>query len=188
MTMRANAKPLLGILLAPSLALAGGAPLVTDGPAPDAPEQVVQYGQLEGHWSCMGSSKQPDGTWQEAPSPATWSWYYVLGGHAVQDVWQPAPPAAIGTNLRTYDAEQDQWNMVWATQTQAQFDHYTARFEDGRIVMRGEVPARARPAHAAKITFYNISKKHFDWKFEATSPGTDQGWAEFSRLSCDRLS
>lgn len=178
---------LLMMLLVASPVLAANAPLIASGPNPAAPKQVKQYGQLQGDWRCKGSSAQPDGSFAESPGEAHWSWYYVLDGYAVQDVWKPAPGSGPwGTNLRTYDAENDQWYMVWTTQTQATFDHFTATFDNGMIVMRGERPAGQRPAHAAKITFFNITREHFDWKYEATAPATDTGWVEFSRLSCDR--
>ncbi len=166
-------------------------PLSVNNAHPNAPAEVKQYGSLRGHWQCEASAKQPDGSWKESPGLASWSWYYVLDGFAVQDVWQPAAASSpMGTNLRTYDAENNRWNMVWVTQTQAEFDHYTATYSDGMIVMRGDNPSRTKgvPAHAAKITFYNMTERHFDWKYEATAPATDSGWSEFSRMSCSRKS
>lgn len=172
----------------PVLSQAGqSAPLVAAGPNPDAPAEVKQYGALEGTWQCESTNRQPDGSWQEVPGVATWSWYYVLNGHAVQDVWKPAAASGSwGTNLRTFDAEKKQWNMVWVTQTQPEFDHYTATYSDGMIVMRGENPPRNTPAHAARITFFNMTEQHFNWTYEGTAPGTDTGWTEFSRMSCSR--
>jgi len=178
------------VLLAPAgAALAAGAPLLAEGPNPDAPDAVRQYGQLMGDWTCASSSLQADGTWLEAPGRATWSWYYVLEGYAVQDVWRPGDPAQpVGTNLRTYDAEADTWHMVWATSAQARFDHFSAVHQDGRIVMTGERWARkAFPAHTARITFYGITDKHFDWSYEFSASG-EAPWTEQSRLSCDRIS
>lgn len=162
------------------------APLLAEGPNPEAPEAVRQYGQLMGHWQCQGSSVQPDGSWQDSPAPATWSWYYVLDGYAVQDVWKPGnPQAPMGTNLRTYDPDTESWHMVWATTTQARFDEFTATYSDGEIVMHGDRWARtAFPAHQARITFHNIGEKHFDWRYEFSTDG--ESWSEQSRLACDR--
>jgi hypothetical protein len=162
------------------------AALVASGPNANAPEQVQQFGQLMGNWSCQGSAPQPDGSWQDSPSRAAWTWYYVLDGFAVQDVWKPGnPKAPMGTNLRTYDAETDSWLMVWATQTQARFDHFTATFQDGQIVMLGDRWARpAFAAHKARITFFNIDETHYDWKYEGSTDG--ETWSEQSRLDCDR--
>ncbi|MEM6576492.1 MAG: hypothetical protein AAF736_19620 [Pseudomonadota bacterium] len=179
------------LVTAPAFAGEGqSAPLTAAGPNPAAPAELAQYGALKGSWSCESSSQGPNGEWQTLPGRATWSWYYVLDGHAVQDVWKPAAEGAPwGTNLRTYDAEKKRWHMVWATQAQPEFDYYEATYSEGMIVMRGENPPRTAniPPHAAKITFYNMSDEHFDWKYEATAPGSDSGWSPFSRISCDRL-
>ncbi|MDJ0654429.1 MAG: hypothetical protein QNJ40_09770 [Xanthomonadales bacterium] len=180
-------KPMFITLALLATAAHAGAPMTADGPHPDAPEQLKQYGQLQGDWLCRGSNPQPDGSWQENPNPpASWSWYYVLDGYAIQDVWKPGDgKSPWGTNLRTYDAETGKWNMVWATQQQARFDEFSAEFVDGNIVMTGQRWARpAFQAHTARITFHNIQKEHFDWKYEVAA--ADGSWSEFSRLSCDR--
>ena len=171
-----------------AFAAAQTASLVATDPNPDAPEAVQQFGQLQGNWSCLGSSRQPDGSWKPGEHPATWSWYYVLDGFAVQDVWKPGNPnGAMGTNLRTYDPESQSWNMVWATTGQARFDHFTASYEDGNLVMRGERWARAAfQAHDSRITFHNIGAQHFDWKYETAALQGEQQWNEISRIACDR--
>lgn len=177
----------LVVSLVSANAAAHQAPLISAGINPDAPEQVKQFGQLQGTWSCLGSGKQPDGSWKQGPAPATWTWYYVLDGYAVQDVWQPAQ-GPMGTNLRTYDAEEDKWQMVWATSSQARFDEFDATFADGKIVMTGDRWARAAfPAHMSRITFHNISQQHFDWSSESSAAGDGENWTENVRLSCDRV-
>ncbi len=177
----------VGILLFGTALAAGPVPIVSPGPNPEAPKQVQQYGQLQGSWSCVGTNLQPDGTWQSSGPAATWSWYYVLDGYAVQDVWKPAA-GAVGTNLRTYDAEADKWYMVWATSAQARFDEFEATFDDGNIVMTGDRWARGSiPQHAARITFHNISKQRFDWKYESSPPVDAKTWTEMFRLSCARI-
>lgn len=162
------------------------------GPAnPEAPEGIEQYGRFVGTWTCASQFRNPEGEWQKAPSKPTWRWHYALNGHAVQDVWIPdpenSPPgAAMGTNLRVYDKENDTWDMVWTTETTGNFQHFAAQQIDGNMVMTADVPAGNRPAHMARITFYNISERHFDWKYEASAPGDGVNWMEYSRLSCDR--
>ncbi len=176
-----------GLLLLCSGAQAHQAPLTAATINPAAPDQVKQYGQLQGSWRCKSLNLTQDGTWQEAPGDNIWSWYYVLDGYAVQDVWQGSQ-GGMGTNLRTYDAEQDKWYMVWATTQQARFDEFEATFEDGKIIMTGDRWARAAfPAHKSRITFHNITAQHFDWKSEWSPPNDGENWTESSRLSCDRL-
>ncbi len=161
-------------------------PLFHSGPNPDAPDQVQQFGQLEGEWRCQASQVDAEGNWQESPHPATWTWYYILDGYAVQDVWEPSnPQAPIGTNLRTYDPEVDKWQMVWATATQPKFDHFDATFSDGAIVMTGDRWERpGMSAHQARITFYNITDSTYDWKYEASGDGAS--WAERVRIKCNK--
>ena len=159
-------------------------------PADDASDGVdAGFGQLVGPaWNCQGSSAQPDGSWKDGPGKATWLFQYALEGHAVQDFWYPpaAAQGAPGTNLRTYDAENDRWYMVWATAQQARFDHFEATVADGMIVMTGRRWARqAFPEHDSRITFYNMSDTHFDWKYESAAT-SDGPWQEISRIACDR--
>ena len=179
----------LAALIAAPLATAG-TPLLS--PAnPEAPAGVAQYGQFEGTWKCAPAFRNAKGEWQESPARPTWVWHYVLNGHAVQDVWIPdpenAPPtAAMGTNLRVYDAENDRWDMVWTTESLGAFQVFQARMVDGEIVMHGDIEAGQRPAHLARITFHNIGKQHFDWKYEASAPGDGENWQLQSTLACDR--
>ena len=95
-------------------------------PNPKAPDAVrEEYGQFVGSWSCQGYNRQQDGRWQASPGRATWNWYYVMDGFAIQDVWIPSTAStggALGINLRTYDAESANWQMVWATGRQPDFD------------------------------------------------------------------
>lgn len=160
-------------------------------PNPEAPDAVrEEYGQFVGSWSCQGYNRQQDGSWQAGPGRATWNWYYVMDGFAVQDVWIPSaasPGGAVGINLRTYDAESGEWQMVWATGRQPDFDTFFARMQDGEIIMRGEIPARGqRRAHLSKITFHQIERDSFKWKYEFSPPGDGANWTEASRLECER--
>lgn len=169
----------------------GFEPLLGTEPNPEAPAAVSEgFGKLVGSWQCESARKQPDDSWQDQPGQPTWTFYYALDGHAVQDVWIPPEGAAgaVGTNLRTYDPETETWHMVWATASQARFDHFTAQLQDnGDIVMRGDRWARAAfGEHTARITFHNISAAHFDWRYEASTTGEEESWGEIVRISCDR--
>ena len=177
------------LMIAPAMAAEGS--LIVAGPNANAPEQLQQFGQFEGVWKCSSQSRQPDGSWKKRPGMATWTWHYVLDGHAVQDLWEPDleanPKAAIGTNLRTYDAETDTWHMVWTTTQEPVFATFRAGETDGALVMFGERSATpAFPQRLARITFHNISDVHFDWKYEASRARHSHQWREVSRLSCDR--
>ena len=68
---------LILLLAATGLARAATAPLVAEGPHPEAPDALNQYGQLVGHWQCTSENRQPDGSWKAGAGKATWSWYWV---------------------------------------------------------------------------------------------------------------
>lgn len=169
----------------------------TNGPNPDAPAAVNQFGQLVGNWSCQGENRGQDGTWNPAPAPARWDWYWVLDGYGVQDVWQPGTsgpnaPLRVGTNVRLYDAKTQQWNIVWGTAAQSFWEDITATWQpDERMVMSMQRPkGPVFPAHAVRITFFNITRKTFDWTYEFAKPGTAvdaDGWTVTSKLFCSRI-
>ena len=172
--------------------LAGGNTKLFGPRNPDAPNGVDQFGRFEGRWTCAPASRQPDGTMQTFEARPTWVWHYALNGHAIQDVWIPdpenSPPgAAMGTNLRVYDKDSDEWLAVWTTETMGGIQTFAAKQENGNIVMRGDIEAGVRPAHMARITFHNISDSHFDWKYEASGPNDGVNWQVFSTLACDRI-
>ena len=181
------------LLLSAQLAAAEPDRYLTLSSDPQAPPGVAAgFGRLVGSWRCDGTTLQQDGSWKTDPPGAHWDFYYALEGHAVQDVWYPpaASKGGVGTNLRTYDPETDQWQMVWATSDQPRFDHFTAKVQDGNIVMHGDRWARpAFGAHSARITFHNISADHFDWRYEATADASaeDAAWREVTRLACQRV-
>lgn len=180
------------LLLAASLAMAAApATLISDGPHPDAPAALMEYGQLVGNWQCKSHRLLPDGSWKQGEGLNTWTWYYVLDGRAVQDVWKPAANADgkvfPGTNLRTYDAETGMWNIAWTITSSTRIESFKSSFRNDTIHITTERAASATfPAHMMHISFYNISENHFDWKYESSAVTDGQNWKEISRLSCDR--
>lgn len=176
-----------------SASLTAGVPadLVSAGPHPDAPEGIMEYGQLVGSWQCKGFRLQPDGSWKEAEGVNTWTWYFVLDGRAVQDVWKPRANTEgqvfQGTNLRTYDAETGIWNVAWTISSSARIETFISSYRDGVIHISAQRAANGVfPAHMMHIPFYNISGQHFDWKYETSALTDGKNWSEISRLSCDR--
>ena len=163
--------------------------LVNGSLASDAPPQLQQFGRFVGTWTCTGQSRQPDGSWASNAAPSTWTWFFTLDGHAVQDLWEPPAEsnAPVGTNLRIYDREKGQWDALWTTSNLNSFDHFVAREQDGTMVMRGERPQRAAYGpHLVRITFHTITAASFAWKYESSAMGDGKTWVEQARLSCQR--
>ncbi|MRX26575.1 hypothetical protein [Kangiella sp. HZ709] len=186
--MKLNTILLLSLVLLPSYAKASYFQLK---PSDNAYQQVKQLLPLIGSWSCQSSSLQPDGNWQKTSNRSQWDWKYILNGHAIQDFWYPnesnleAPGA--GTNLRTYDPVKDAWEMVWTFDKYSRFQTFNASFKDNKWVMQGEYPAsKTRPAHMARITFYNISNKYFDWYYESSNIGDGKNWMKVAKIACDK--
>lgn len=183
-------RALLSLVLLSASTIAGETPLI-GAQNPEAHAGIEQYGQFVGTWTCAPAARQPDGSLKEFPARPTWVWHYALNGHAIQDVWipdpeNPRPGASMGTNLRVYDPEKDQWVMVWATETLNGFQQFTARMVDGEMVMHGDITLGPHPPHKARITFYNISEAHFDWKYESSKLNDGELWSLAATLSCDR--
>ena len=157
-------------------------------PSADADKELRQFGQLEGSWLCLGSQRQPDGSWKPQAHESRWTWFYTLGGQAVQDVYITPPElgGGVGTNIRIYERATNSWLMVWTTTGVKAFDTYKAHLKGDTIEMLGQLPARKKaPAHQARITFHNITPTAFAWKYEGGKIGGDQ-FVEFSRLACRR--
>ncbi|MEM9493506.1 MAG: hypothetical protein AAGC55_30435 [Myxococcota bacterium] len=161
-------------------------------PHPDAPPELsAQFGRLVGSWRCQSAQRQPDGSWKDGPGEATWTWFYTLDGHAVQDIWEGSAEGGggIGVNLRVWDDEAKTWHLAWATTGQRDIASFTAAAEGETLVMRGDQPTRGPfPAHRARITFHTIEDASFQWKYEASPPTGAASWREFSRIRCRRLS
>lgn len=138
---------------------------------PKAPIETKQFGQLVGKWDVISSDSISSGGWHE--SKATWTFRYILDGFAVQDVWHEKAVDKTnntinldrdfkGTNIRVYDPIRGDWQCAWIENgANTLVAKFTANgTSTGSIEM-------VTPDSSGLITFYNIGKDHFDWKYEA---------------------
>ncbi|MBC8376124.1 MAG: hypothetical protein H8E26_08750 [FCB group bacterium] len=155
----------------------------------DAPPETALLGQLFGSWDAYLVSMNRDGSWSSDTTNYQWQWYPILDGHAIQDDWikleegeDSVPDSKVmGTNLRIFNAPEQQWHMVWIDRTQRKSQVYTAVNSDSSVIMSGE-NAMGRPV---RNTFFNINPDHFDWKQEWTfDNGTS--WVVVSKIQCKR--
>ena len=163
----------------------------SQAPAQTAAEELSEFGRFVGTWGCSVQQRQADGSWQTQDGEARWRWVYALGGHAVQDFWDPAgatsKPTGLGTNLRTWNRETRQWEVVWATASQQGFDTLTGRSAGPNMVLRmSKLPGNGRPGHQARITFFDIQAKQFDWMYEASPIDDGQTWSALVQMRCKR--
>ncbi len=138
--------------------------------------------QLLGHWDIKDESKDQQGNWQ-AGAGASWYFYSILNGHAVQDDWisppldQPEPSTGrqYGTNIRIYNPKQNRWEMAWASVKGQKVDTFVAAETADQIIMTGLFNGQD-----SRITFYDIKTNHFSWKLEFKQ--ADGSWAEVYRI------
>ena len=141
-------------------------------PANQPPPETEHFSPLLGSWLLSGRSLSRDGQiWTDNPHPALWRFYRILNGHGIQDDWtSPAPHIAVaestrtyGTNIRTFNATEGQWEMAWMDSTSRGVLSFTATSTEDQIVMNsvGMNPPR-------RNIFHNLSAKGFNWRQEWT--------------------
>ncbi len=138
--------------------------------------------KLLGHWQITDSSKTPKGQWQ-AGQGATWHFYPILNGHAVQDDWvspplnvtEPKGGRQFGTNIRIYNPVEQRWEMAWASSKGQKVDTFTAEEKEGQIIMSGLFSGKE-----SRITFYNLEANTFEWKLEYKQ--ANASWLEVYRI------
>ena len=179
-----------------ALAAAGCATAPESEPAPAAPEEdlsafgqradsapveLEQFGRLAGRWECRVFERLGSQDWAPRSGSVVWTWFYTLGGHAVQDVWEPRAGSSrpFGTNLRIYDTERAAWKSVWTASNRSDFEYWQGAEAGGDIVMQ-----TARDARPARIVFSAIGANTFEWRYERVV-GAD--WQGVLRASCTRL-
>jgi hypothetical protein len=144
---------------------------------------MAQFGSYIGKWRIEDSQLQKDGvTWKEGAG-ARWDFVCLGNGTAVQDFWMPNG-GGVGTNLRTYNADSESWDIAWTVTGMSGFAHIQAKQQDnGDIVMMYKSPL---PKPLRRITFFPPETNAWNWKLEVS---TDDGetWAEVYRIVATRI-
>ncbi len=117
-------------------------------PHADAPAELAEFAFLIGDYKItmhrwLGESWSP-------PQPgvtARWNGYYGLGGMAIYDEWfnpDPAqnPAAPRGVNVRMYDPDAEEWDMMWIATSGKQVQDLRAKVIDGVLTMWQVYPER----------------------------------------------
>ena len=167
----------LGLLVAGAPAAAADSLLTTDKSA-CMTGPVAQFGRYVGEWEIEDEQLQQDGVSWLPGTADRWDFYCVGDGLAVQDFWRPEG-GSLGTNLRTWNPDNDRWEIVWtATQTPGVTLISATQKDDGSIVMLQESPI---PTPLRRITFYPPDERGWRWVLEFS---TDDGatWFEVYRI------
>lgn len=142
--------------------------------------------RLLGGWNISDSSLNSQGKWQKGQG-ATWHFYPILNGHAIQDDWispalnkpEPENGRQYGTNIRIFNPKKNQWEMAWASVKGQQVNTFTAVETKDKIIMSGFYNEKN-----TRITFFDIRKNNFSWKLEYQQ---DDGWLEVYRIKGKRI-
>jgi len=117
-------------------------------PHPHAAPELAQFEFLIGDYEISLHAWTGE-AWTPAKPGVTarWNGRYVLGGMAIMDEWyspDPAqdPNAPRGVNIRLYDPEAGEWDMMWLATGSHTVQDLRARMEDGRLVMWQVYPER----------------------------------------------
>ncbi len=171
------------LLLALSLLL-GGTAVAGPGHSHDDDDgcmhgAIAQFGRYIGDWRIHDETlSQQDGkTWSEGVG-ARWKFECVGGGVAVQDYWMPFN-GGYGTNLRTYNASTDRWEIVWAATQLNGLQRISARQNDaGEIVMSIDYP---EPPQPQRIIFYPPDENGWNWAMQWSMDGGET-WFDVYRI------
>ncbi len=139
---------------------------------------VAQFGRYVGDWKIEDEQLARDGSAWSAGNGARWTFECIGNGMAVQDHWRPNN-GGYGTNLRTYNANTDRWEIVWAAKAQQGLMHITARQNDeGNIVMDVVSP---EPPQPRRIIFYKPDEQGWDWAMQ-WSQDDGETWFDVYRI------
>lgn len=143
---------------------------------------LEQFGRYIGNWKIEDSQLGQDGQTWTAGAGAQWNFVCLGNGTAIQDFWMP-PDGSVGTNLRTWNARTESWDIAWAINSLPGFAHIQAKEDDaGNIVMHYKSPL---PDPLRRITFFPPGENGWDWTLEFS---TDEGesWLEVYRIKATR--
>lgn len=156
-------------------------------PDPNAAPELAQFEFLIGDYSI--SLHAWTGEAWTPPKPgvtARWNGRYVLGGMAIMDEWynpDPAqdPDAPRGVNIRMYDPEAGEWDMMWLASGSHTVQDLRARMENGRLIMWQVYPER--PDFRAEFEITDADH----WARISYTKDDNSEWVKQYKLAATRL-
>lgn len=154
----------------------------------DAPEQLTHWNKMIGSWTTTEEGLKPDGSGWTPSKGALWNFHWAMDGWAIRDEYFSPPLATkiddpnkrqIGTNIRIYNKDKNEWIMAWLTKAGQRVDVYSAESDGEKIVMY--TPPLTEGAKHRRITFFDMRQNSFEWKMEYSTDGKTN-WLEVYRI------
>lgn len=149
--------------------------LVSPSPHPSIAAGAELYSWLIGSWEATVVDYPEDGPPRR--QRGEWHFAWILEGRAMQDVWIVPPrgerlpnPATLagnryGSSLRTYDADQGVWKVIWRNPVTGAESHLVGRRQGADVVQIG----RDDDGRQMRWTFTDIGADRFRWLGESSS-------------------
>tara|TARA_Y100000052_G_scaffold27549_1_gene36157 strand:- start:5638 stop:6222 length:585 start_codon:yes stop_codon:yes gene_type:complete len=156
-------------------------------PHPSAPEEISQFEFLIGDYTIHLHAWTGQGWTPPQPGvTARWNGRYGLGGMAIVDEWFHPDPAQNsnaprGINVRMYDEEAAEWDMMWVATGAHQVQDLRAKMQEGRLTMWQVYPERND--FLAKFEVYD--EDH--WARIEYQKSEDGEWVERFKLAASRI-
>ena len=153
----------------------------------NAPAELAQFSFLIGDYAIALHQWQGD-SWSPAQPGVTarWNGRYGLGGMAIIDEWfhpDPAqnPDAPRGINVRMYDPEAEEWDMMWIATGAKQVQDLRAKVIDGVLTMWQVYPER--PGFRAEFEIADADH----WSRIAYTPDDEGNMVKTFKLAASRI-
>jgi hypothetical protein len=148
-------------------------------------EKLRLFGQFIGAWDLEWRGTNADGRELSVPGQLHFGW--ILGGRAVQDVWQvPLDPADApgmrgfyGTTVRFYDPAIDAWRSTWIDPLNGNVLRFIGRQVESGIVLNDIDGAGER------WSFCDIAPDSFRWIGETSKDG-GKTWVQYEEMQALR--
>ena len=148
-------------------------------------DKLNLFGQFVGAWDLVWSGRNSAGKEVTVHGRLHFGW--ILGGRAVQDVWQvPIDPAEApgmrgfyGTTIRFYDPAIDAWRSTWLDPLNGNVLRFIGRPVEGGIVLEDIDGAGER------WSFHDIAPDTFRWIGESSRDG-GKTWVQYEEMHARR--
>lgn len=152
-----------------------------------APPETAQFAFLIGDYKITLHQWQGE-DWSSAQPgvSARWNGYYGLGGMAIFDEWYnpdtaQKPDGNHGVNVRMYDPDAEEWDMMWVATSNHQVQDLRAKVIDGKLTMWQVYPER--PNFRAE---FNVEDDDH-WNRVSFAKDENGEWAKQFMLAATRI-